>query len=123
MFGIRARCGHCVVAPEALEKKFKRQVKEILKAKAGVLLLEAAATGQTFLLPKFLDVGIPIPEVDPTALSVPDLFTDMDARLAEQAAKPGWLWSRWACQGGGEAIEVVWRGLRMASRWEGLRDG
>jgi hypothetical protein len=30
---------------EALEAKFKRQVKEIIKAKAGVMLLEAAATG------------------------------------------------------------------------------
>ena len=40
------------------EKHIVRQVKEMLRAKAGMLLLEAAETGATFMLPRLLDKGM-----------------------------------------------------------------
>ena len=66
-----------------------RQLKELVRAKANVMLLEAAKDGSTFMVPKLLDRGLPLPDVDFDAVALPDVFSDMEGLLAEKSAKPG----------------------------------
>jgi hypothetical protein len=42
-----------------------------------------------YMLPKLLDTGIPIPALDMDALSLPDMYDDLEGRVLEQSAGAG----------------------------------
>lgn len=89
-----------------------RQVREALRAKAGLLLLRAAETGAVFMLPKLLDAGdvtatapawllsgfsivvefdsgLPMPRLDVLSVSLGSILTDDVSQLEAHATCRG----------------------------------